>query len=223
MDSVLLIDKPKEWTSFDVVGKVRSMLRQKTGQKVKVGHAGTLDPLATGLLIVLVGKATKQQDSFMKQYKVYEVAMKLGQTSTTADAEGEKTDVSDRQPNFTEVQQAIQRFIGNISQVPPAYSAIKINGQRAYRLARAGKEVVIEPRNVTIYAIEQIEYEYPMITFTAKVSSGTYIRSLVTDIGGVLKTGAYMTDLRRTKIGEYDVVAATEPVKALEALEGLGQ
>lgn len=223
MDSVLLIDKPKEWTSFDVVGKVRSMLRQKTGQKVKVGHAGTLDPLATGLLIVLVGKATKQQDSFMKQYKVYEVAMKLGQTSTTADVEGEKTDVSDRQPNFTEVQQAIQRFIGNISQVPPAYSAIKINGQRAYRLARAGKEVVIEPRNVTIYAIEQIEYEYPMITFTAKVSSGTYIRSLVTDIGGVLKTGAYMTDLRRTKIGEYDVVAATEPVKALEALEGLGQ
>lgn len=215
MDAVLLIDKPKEWTSFDVVGKVRSGLRQQTGQKIKVGHAGTLDPLATGLLIVLVGKATKQQDSFMKQDKVYEVVMKLGQTSTTADEEGEKTTISDRQPELPEVQEAIARFIGDISQIPPDYSAIKVNGQRAYKLARAGKEVKIEPRNVTIYAIEQMEYEYPNIRFTTKVSSGTYIRSLVTDIGEALGTGAYMTDLRRTKIGKYDIQAAVDPADAL--------
>ena len=208
MEEVVLIDKPKSWTSFDVVGKIRSQLRKSTGQKVKVGHAGTLDPLATGLLIVLVGKATKQQDSFMKQDKVYEVTMKLGQTSTTADEEGEKTTISDRQSSLQEVQDAIRRFTGEISQVPPAYSAIKINGQRAYKLARAGKDVKIEPRLVTIYSIEHLTYEYPIITFTAKVSSGTYIRSLVTDIGEALGTGAYMMDLRRTQIGEHSVKEA---------------
>lgn len=211
LDEVLLVDKPKGWTSFDVVGKIRSQLRSQTGQKVKVGHAGTLDPLATGLLIVLVGKATKRQDDFMKQDKVYEVVMKLGQTSTTADEEGEKTVVSDREPSREEVEQALRQFVGEISQIPPAYSAIKVNGQRAYKLARAGKEVIIEPRDVTIYAIEQIEYEYPSIRFKAKVSSGTYIRSLVTDIGEVLGTGAYMSDLRRTAIGEYHIEQAVLP------------
>ncbi len=208
MDQVLLIDKPKGWTSFDVVGKTRSLLRQETGQKVKVGHAGTLDPLATGLLIVLVGKATKRQDRLMKQDKVYEVVMKLGQTSTTADEEGEKTVVSDHQPTQEEVTKAIQQFTGQISQVPPAYSAIKIDGQRAYKLARAGKEVKIEPRQVTIHEITNVVYDYPLISFTANVSSGTYIRSLVTDIGEALGTGAYMTDLRRTSIGKYLVADA---------------
>lgn len=214
MDDILLVDKPKGWTSFDVVGKVRSMLRQQTGQKVKVGHAGTLDPLATGLLIVLVGKATKRQDSFMKQDKVYEVAMKLGQTSTTADEEGDKTAVSDQKPTTEQVNAAVNAFVGQISQIPPAYSAIKVDGQRAYKLARAGKEVKIEPRSVTIYAIQQIKYEYPLVTFTAKVSSGTYIRSLVTDIGERLKTGAYMTDLRRTSIGDFKVADAVAPEDA---------
>lgn len=213
MEEIRLIDKPKGWTSFDVVGKVRSKLRAQTGQKVKVGHAGTLDPLATGLLIVLVGKATKQQDSFMKQDKVYEVAMKLGQTSTTADEEGEKTVISDLQPTEEEVQAALDAFVGQIAQVPPAYSAIKINGQRAYKLARQGREVVIEPRQVTIYDITDVRYTYPHIYFTTTVSSGTYIRSLVTDIGEKLGTGAYMTDLRRTRIGDYSVESA-------EAIEG---
>ena len=215
MDEVLLIDKPKDWTSFDVVGKIRSQLRTQTGQKVKVGHAGTLDPLATGLLIVLIGKATKRQDSFMKQDKVYEVSMKLGQTSTTADAEGEKTDISDARPTVAVVQTAVGRFVGTISQVPPAYSAIKVNGQRAYKLARAGKEVAIEPRTVTIYEIIDLQYNYPQITFTTKVSSGTYIRSLVTDIGDVLGTGAYMSDLRRTAIGEHTVQNAVAPELAI--------
>ncbi len=215
MDQVLLVDKPKEWTSFDVVGKVRYMLRQATGQKIKVGHAGTLDPLATGLLIVLVGKATKRQDSYMKQDKVYEVEMKLGQTSTTADEEGEKTIVSDRQPTEEEVSEAVMSFLGVISQVPPAYSAIKIGGQRAYKLARAGKEVKIEPRTVSIHSISELNYTYPIVSFTANVSSGTYIRSLVTDIGDKLATGAYMSNLRRTSIGEYSVSDAVAPEAAI--------
>lgn len=208
MDEVLLINKPKEWTSFDVVGKVRSNLRKQTGQKVKVGHAGTLDPLATGLLIVLVGKATKRQDDFMKQDKVYEVSMKLGQTSTTADEEGEKTTVSMRIPTQKELEEVVRSFVGVIQQVPPAYSAIKVNGQRAYKLARAGKEVKIDPRTVTIYSIDQLSYNYPLVMFTVKVSSGTYIRSLVTDIGEKIGTGAHMSDLRRTQIGEYSVADA---------------
>ena len=203
MDDVLLIDKPKGWTSFDVVGKIRSELRNQTGQKVKVGHAGTLDPLATGLLIVLVGAATKKQDEFMKLDKVYEVTMKLGQTSTTGDEEGEKTAVSSRKPDVSEVTEVINSFVGKISQVPPAYSAIKVGGQRAYKLARAGKEVKLEPRQVTINSIEQISYDYPNISFTSNVSSGTYIRSLVADIGEKLGVGAYMTDLRRISIGKY--------------------
>lgn len=211
MDEVLLIDKPKGWTSFDVVGKIRSKLRTETGQKVKVGHAGTLDPLATGLLIVLVGKATKRQDGFMKQDKVYEVTLKLGETSTTADDEGQKTVVSDLQPTAEEVDTVVRKFVGQISQVPPAYSAIKIDGQRAYKLARAGKEVVIKPRQVTIYSINNLKYDYPVVRFTCKVSSGTYIRSLVTDIGEELRIGAYMTDLRRTSIGDYQVTSAQKP------------
>lgn len=215
MEEILLVDKPKGWTSFDVVGKIRSELRKMTGQKIKIGHAGTLDPLATGLLIVLVGKATKKQDGFMKQDKTYQVEMRLGQTSTTADAEGEKTDVSDYEPALEEVQAAVDGFLGSISQIPPAYSAIKINGQRAYKLARAGKEVIIEPRQVTIYAIEQMKYEYPTVSFTATVSSGTYIRSLVTDIGEVLKTGAFMTGLRRTTIGKYRIEDAVSPGQAV--------
>ncbi len=215
MEDIVLVDKPKGWTSFDVVGKIRSELRKTTGQKVKVGHAGTLDPLATGLLIVLIGKATKQQDSFMKQVKVYEVTMKLGQTSTTADEEGEKTDVSDEEPSDHEVYDALNSFVGTINQIPPAYSAIKINGQRAYKLARAGKEVTIEPRVVTIYSIDNMQYKYPFVSFTAKVSSGTYIRSLVTDIGHKLGVGAYMTNLRRISIGEYSVKDAVLPEQAI--------
>lgn len=220
IDEVILVDKPKEWTSFDVVGKIRSELRNQTGQKVKVGHAGTLDPLATGLLIVLVGAATKKQDEFMKLDKVYEVSMKLGQTSTTGDEEGEKTVVSSRKPDEGEVTDVINSFVGKISQIPPAYSAIKVDGQRAYKLARAGKEVKIEPRQVTIYSIEQAVYVYPNVSFTANVSSGTYIRSLVADIGQKLGTGAYMTDLRRTSIDKYQI---TDALSVENAVTQLGQ
>jgi tRNA pseudouridine55 synthase len=214
MNKVILIDKQKDWTSFDVVAKVRSQVRSyaqdqtaegEKPKKIKVGHAGTLDPLATGLLIVLVGAATKQQDSYMKQDKVYEVEAMLGKTSTTGDEEGEKTEISDVQPTLEIVTEALQSFVGNISQIPPIFSAIKVDGQRAYKLARAGKPVKMKSRNVTIYSIDKITYNYPVVTFTVKVSSGTYIRTLVADIGDRLSTGAYMSNLRRTQIGSASI------------------
>jgi len=224
MNGILLIDKPAGWTSFDVVAKVRSLIRAKALdleatnpkklQKIKVGHAGTLDPLATGLLIVLVGNATKKQDEFMKKDKTYEVQMKFGETSTTGDEEGEKTKSSQqRVVSRDELQNVINKFVGEIEQVPPPYSAVKVNGQRAYKLARAGKEVSIEPRRIRIYSITNVVYTYPIVEFTARVSSGTYIRSLVEDIGKELGCGAYMTVLRRIKIGEFSLENATTAEK----------
>lgn len=210
MDGILLVDKPKGWTSFDVVGKVRSVITKstlnETGRKrFPVGHTGTLDPLATGLLVLLLGKYTKKATELTKLDKTYEVSMKLGETSTTGDDEGEKSKTSDKKPTQAEVEQALQKCAGETMQTPPIFSAIKVNGQRAYKLAREGKEVIIEPRKVTIYKIELQKYEYPLVMFTAEVSSGTYIRSLVEDLGKMLKTGAYMSDLNRTKIGQFDL------------------
>lgn len=208
-DGVHLVDKPKGWTSFDVVNKIRFSVAKERGKKpknIKVGHAGTLDPLATGLLIILVGKEfTKKASEFSKLDKTYEVVMKLGQTSTTGDEEGEKTDISEKQPLTAEIEEIINKFVGEIMQTPHSFSAIKINGQRAYKLARKGHEVAIEPRKVTIHATELTDYTYPLVKFTANVSSGTYIRSLVEDMGKELKTGAYMSDLRRLKIGKFNV------------------
>ena len=198
MRGYLLVDKPAGWTSFDVVNK----LRRASGVK-KVGHAGTLDPFATGLLILLFGDYTKKQDSFMKMDKVYSVGAVLGQVSSTGDPEGDIIEQSTDRPSLPEVEAAIQTFLGQIQQVPPAHSAIKINGQRAYDLARKGKEVIIEPRAVTINAITNISYEYPELRFTTDVSSGTYIRSLVSDIGKKLGVGAYTSQLSRDSIGEY--------------------
>lgn len=206
MNGILLIDKPSGWSSFDVVAKVRGILKHETGlKKPKVGHTGTLDPLATGLMIIVVGDYCKRAEEFSKLDKTYEVTLKLGQTSTTGDGEGEKTQISTQIPETAEVVHVIEQFLGEISQVPPAHSAIKVNGQRAYKLARAGNEVVLEPRQVKIYEISDITYKYPTVTFTAQVSSGTYIRSLVADIGEALKTGAYMTGLRRTTVGSFSI------------------
>ncbi len=206
MNGLLLVDKPKGWTSFDVVAKIRGLVRQQTGmKKPKVGHAGTLDPLATGLLVILVGDATKKQAEFMKKDKTYEVEMKLGATSTTDDDEGEKTPTNQPIPDEKTIKTAMLSFVGEISQVPPAFSAIKIGGKRAYKLAREGKDVKIEPRNVTIYAIENINITGDKVSFAAQVSSGTYIRSLVRDIGEELGCGAYMSNLRRTKVGQFDI------------------
>jgi tRNA pseudouridine55 synthase len=211
-DGILLIDKPKGWTSFDVVAKVRGIVRRETGQKkVKIGHTGTLDPLATGLLVLVLGGYTKRVPELSKADKTYEVTMRLGQTSTTGDEEGQKTPASDKKPSEAEVLAALRHFVGEIQQIPPAYSAIKVHGQRAYKLARAGKEVAIEPRSVTIYEITDVVYDYPQVRFTATVSSGTYIRSLVEDIGKRLDTGAYMSALYRTEVGDFSVTNAAVP------------
>lgn len=214
IDTILLVDKPRGWTSFDVVAKIRGAMHaaytQETGEKrkIKVGHTGTLDPMATGLMIIVTGKNTKRVPELMKQDKTYEVEMTLGANSDTGDAEGTLTAVSTQKPSEQEVRQAVKNFLGTISQVPPMYSAIKVNGQRAYALARAGKKVELEPRTITIHDITHITYSYPVITFTTSVSSGTYIRSLVEDIGTTLGTGAYMSALRRTRVGEYQLAEA---------------
>jgi tRNA pseudouridine55 synthase len=206
MDGILLIDKPKGWTSFDVVAKVRGLIRAETGlKKPKVGHTGTLDPAATGLLVLVLGNYTKRAGEFSRLGKTYEVTVKLGETSTTGDEEGQKTAIPTEKPPLEAIQAVLKEFTGEIEQVPPAFSAIKIDGQRAYKLARAGKKVELEARRVTVHSLQLAEYSYPEIKFTAKVSSGTYIRSLVEDIGKKLGTGAYTSDLRRTEVGEFAV------------------
>ena len=208
-DGIVLVDKPSGWTSFDVVAKIRGKRKaafKETGitptkRQLKVGHAGTLDPFATGLLIILLGDATKRSDEFLKQDKMYEATIRLGQISSTGDPEGEITETSGMQPADIEVREALQKFMGQITQTPPAYSAIKINGQRAYKLARKGQEVEIPTRQVTIHSIELLEYSYPNVKIRTNVSSGTYIRSLAEDIGEALGTGAYCSELRRVSIG----------------------
>jgi tRNA pseudouridine55 synthase len=209
MQGILLVDKPAGWTSFDVVNYVRRIVATAEGKKpkaIKVGHTGTLDPFATGLLVLLIGKEyTKRAAELAKLDKTYEVTMKLGQTSTTGDPEGEITATSDTIPTLKALQEAVEQFRGPIQQTPPAYSAIKINGQRAYKLARAGKSVAIEPRQVTINSLEITNYQYPEVQFTTEVSSGTYVRALVEDIGAVIGTGAYTTALRRISISRYSL------------------
>ena len=215
MQGLLLIDKPSGWTSFDVVNYVRKQVATALGKKpknTKVGHTGTLDPLATGLLVLLVGKEyTRRATELTKLDKTYEVTMRLGITSTTGDEEGAKTEVSDTVPTPEAVQAALDAFQGQIQQTPPAFSAMKINGQRAYKLAREGKAVELEARPVMIYSNKLTSYEYPLVRFTSEVGSGTYIRSLVEDLGRRLETGAYMTDLRRTRVGQFDLADAVPP------------
>ena len=226
MDGILLVDKPSGWTSFDVVAKVRGTLKREGVAKPKVGHTGTLDPLATGLLVLTIGSYCKRAGEFSKLDKSYEVTMKLGETSTTGDSEGLISKGSRQGVERDELEKVIGQFTGEIMQVPPAFSAIKVNGQRAYKLARQGKEVKLEPRKVTIYSLELTDYSYPEVKFTTKVSSGTYIRSLVEDIGKSLGTGAYMAGLRRTGVGTWhleeamsmNVIASRELQKNIKSL-----
>jgi tRNA pseudouridine55 synthase len=245
MDEVLLIDKPAEMTSFGVVARIRRVLSKQAGKKVKVGHTGTLDPFATGLMIIVTGKECRNAGMYTKLDKVYEATFVLGQTSTTGDPEGEITpyfrldsapasqerlragnvssthryispaaDVPERQepsqPTLAQVQEVLRQFTGEIKQRPPIFSAIKIDGQRAYKLARDGKEVEMPERTVSIYSLELIDYTYPQIKIRTHVSSGTYIRSLCVDIGEALGTGAYCSELRRTRIADFDVADARQ-------------
>lgn len=240
-DGIILIDKPAGMTSFGVVARLRRVLSERAGKKVKVGHTGTLDPFATGLMIIVTGKACKDAMRYTKLDKAYKATIRLGQTSTTGDPEGEisaydgaiddageasskpttrqtdefsqASDYSVKKtatPSLMQVQTVLAQFTGEIKQRPPIFSAIKINGQRAYKLARDGKEVEIPERTVQIYALELLSYNYPELVIRAHVSSGTYIRSLAVDIGAALGTGAYCRQLRRTRIANYDVAAAQQ-------------
>lgn len=209
-DAIILIDKPANMTSFGVVARVRRRLSEHAGKKVKVGHTGTLDPFATGLMILVTGKECKNAGHYTKLDKIYEATILLGKTSTTDDPEGEITAVSQRVPARDEVETVLTQFIGEVTQRPPIYSAIKVNGQRAYKLARKGAEVEIPLRNITIHALELLDYSYPEIRVRAHVSSGTYIRTLAKDIGEVLGVGAYCSQLRRTKIANYDIMDAKQ-------------
>ncbi len=219
-DDILLIDKPAGWTSFDVVAKIRGRIKHSylekgikpTKRQLKVGHAGTLDPFATGLLVILLGDATKKAGEFLKLDKVYEAEIILGQTSTTGDPEGEITitlqNTSFQGLSLERVKDVLASFTGEIRQRPPIFSAIKINGQRAYKLARDGKEVEIPERTVTVHSIELLSYNYPSLKIRTHVGSGTYIRSLAVDIGEALGTGAYCKALRRTYIAGWSIEGA---------------
>lgn len=203
MEEIIYVDKPAGMTSFGAVARVRRILSQREGHKVKVGHTGTLDPFATGLLILLAGKATKKVPELTKKDKVYEATIRLGETSTTGDPEGEITATGAELPTEEQIAEVLKQFTGKIEQRPPIFSAIKINGERAYKLARKGQEVEMPTRTVEIYSIEQISYSKPELQIRTHVSSGTYIRTLAEDIGKALGCGAYCSQLRRTQIAEY--------------------
>lgn len=207
-DGIILIDKPAGMTSFGVVARIRRVLSRDVGKKVKVGHTGTLDPFATGLMIIVVGTECRNAEKYSKLDKVYEATIRLGETSTTGDTEGEITKKSGLVPEISEISEVLNGFVGRISQRPPAFSALKIDGKRAYKLAREGKEFEIPERKVTIHSLELIEYFYPGLRIRTHVSSGTYIRSLAEDIGKKIGTGAYCTQLRRVSIGKWNVSEA---------------
>jgi tRNA pseudouridine55 synthase len=200
----LLFDKPYKWTSFDAVGRIRWALRKKYGHKFKVGHAGTLDPLATGLLIVCSGFYTKRINEFQDLEKEYEGVFTLGAFRPSFDKETEITKTFPTDHITDEMlQEAAKTFVGDIEQIPPAHSAIKINGKRAYRSARQGQEIEMKPRNVTIRAMEVKRLEGNNISFRVVCAKGTYIRSLARDFGVALGSSAYLDSLIRTRIGPY--------------------
>lgn len=204
---LLLIDKPLNWTSFQVVNKIRWLIRNKFSlKKIKVGHAGTLDPLATGLLIICTGKMTKEISKFQIQTKKYTGTFLLGTTTPSYDLETEpnKTFPLD---HVTEdlITKSVQKFIGKIKQKPPIFSAIKKNGKRLYESARRGEDVIIEDREIEIFSFNILKIDIPNIDFEVECSKGTYIRSLANDFGKELSSGATLTKLKRTKIGEYSV------------------
>ncbi|KFF03635.1 tRNA pseudouridine(55) synthase TruB [Chryseobacterium luteum] len=209
---VFLLDKPLDWTSFQAVNKMKYKLKREFNlpKKFKIGHAGTLDPRATGLLIVCCGKFTKKIPEIQDAPKEYWTEIKIGVQTESYDTE--KPEILHQEiAHITEeqIREVLEKFVGEIEQKPPVYSAIKIDGKRAYNLARAGEEVEMKSRKTTIFYIKDIKIEFPLVSFTVGCSKGTYIRSLAHDIGQELGVGAYLTQLRRTKIGEYTIENAT--------------
>ena len=212
---VFLVDKPLEWTSFDVVKKIRNALRIK-----KVGHAGTLDPLATGLLIVCAGKQTKQIDSYMGQEKEYTGTFVIGATTESFDLEKPVISVADPSGiTLAKVKSAASQLTGDILQVPPMHSAIKVDGKRVYESARRGIEVKMESRPVQVREFEITEFENNVVHFRISCSKGTYIRSLARDLGEILEVGAYMSSLCRTRIGNFKLSEAKELMSLVEEIK----
>ena len=203
------VDKPLHWTSFDVVKRIRGILTRRTGRKkLKVGHAGTLDPLATGVMTIVTGRKTKLIEQLQAQTKEYVATIRLGATTPSFDLE---TEIDATYPwehiSRDAVNKALSRFVGEISQVPPAFSACKIDGKRAYKMARKGKDVEIKPKTLVIDQIELLECNLPDIVVRVVCSKGTYIRALARDIGESLASGAHLTALRRTRVGDNHISA----------------
>jgi tRNA pseudouridine55 synthase len=208
INGVIVIDKPAGITSARVVDRVKRLLPRGT----KVGHAGTLDPFATGLLVLLVGRATKLCETMMDQPKSYDATLKLGAMTATEDPESPEQIVPNAlAPDRATIDDALAHFRGTILQRPPAYSAIRVGGRRAYDLARSGQEVQIQARPVSVYRIDVIKYEYPLLELTIDCGRGTYIRSIARDLGDRLGTGAYLTRLRRTRVGDFTTDDAMAP------------
>lgn len=212
---ILLIDKPETWTSFDAVRKVRTVLRRFAGitqKRFKVGHAGTLDPLATGLLVICTGKATKQIQGIQDAEKEYTGIIRLGQTTPSYDRETEATPpVSLEHLTHERVQERAAQFVGEQEQMPPIFSALRVNGKRAYEAARKGQEVELKARKINITAFELTKIEFPDVHFRLQCSKGTYVRSLAHDLGQALGVGGYLWSLRRTAIGDRRVENAISP------------
>ena len=218
---VLYFDKPYKWTSFDVVGRVRWQLCRSIGiKKLKVGHAGTLDPLATGVLVVCTGKATKRIEELQYGTKEYLATLKLGATTPSFDLEKE-IDATYPTEHITKtmVEEVLQQFKGTIQQIPPVFSACKVDGKRAYMSARHGQEVELKPKTLTIDEIELVDYNMPEITIRVVCSKGTYIRALARDIGQALQSGAHLTALRRTRVGDVTVDQCHDPEKFIEMIK----
>lgn len=209
---IILLDKPLDWTSFQAVNKLKYKLKSefKLPKKFKIGHAGTLDPRATGLLIVCTGKFTKKIQEIQDAPKEYLTEIKIGVQTESYDTEKPEIlyrDFSHISEDF--IKETLEKFVGEIDQIPPVFSAIKIDGNRAYDLARKGQEVEMKSRKTTIHYLNNIEIDLPFVRFTVGCSKGTYIRSLAHDIGQELDVGAYLTNLRRTKIGDYSIENAS--------------
>ena len=213
LGQVLLVDKPLDWTSFSAVNKLKWKLRREFDlpKKFKIGHAGTLDPRATGLLIVCTGKFTKKISEIQDASKEYWAEIKIGVQTESYDTEKPEI-IPQNYSHITSafVEETLEKFVGEIDQTPPIFSALKIDGKRAYDLARAGKEVEMKSRKTTVFYIQDIKIDFPMVSFVVGCSKGTYIRSLAHDIGQALEVGAYLHQLRRTKIGDYSVENASE-------------
>lgn len=208
---VILINKPYKWTSFDVVGKIRSLLKYRLQIKAKVGHAGTLDPLATGLLIICTGKFTKKIEQYQAQEKEYTGTFFLGATTPSFDLETivDKTYATEHITEDAIYETAI-KFTGSLLQIPPIYSAIKIDGERAYEIARRGETAEIKAKEVNVTEFEITRIDLPVVEFRIVCSKGTYIRSLARDYGLALQSGAHLTSLCRTRIGEFRITEALE-------------